>query len=209
MAFANFDPARVAKFGEADRERLLQDEGIIRNRAKVASAVRNAAAFLEVQAERGSFDDYVWEFVGGAPRRNGFRALSELPPETEQSKALSKDLKARGFNFVGPHDLLRLHAVARPREPTTRWTASATPRSERAAAGGRRRRSDGQAEGRRRRSPPSSCAGPRCTPACGLRIRGRRLRGGRVSAHPPHPELGALPPNPQQGSALHPEARGG
>ena len=102
VAFANFDPARVAKFGEADRERLLQDEGIIRNRAKVASAVRNAAAFLEVQAERGSFDDYVWEFVGGAPRRNGFRALSELPPETEQSKALSKDLKARGFNFVGP-----------------------------------------------------------------------------------------------------------
>ena len=101
-AFAGFDPKRVAAFTEADRERLLADPGIIRNRRKVESAVWNAQAFLEAQAEHGSFDAYVWGFVGGSPRRNGFRALSEIPPETEQSKALSKDLRTRGFNFVGP-----------------------------------------------------------------------------------------------------------
>ena len=101
-AFAGFDPARVAAFSPADQERLLQDAGIIRNRKKVESAVRNAAAFLAVQAEHGSCDAYVWGFVGGEPRRNGFRAMSELPAETELSQALSKDLRARGFNFVGP-----------------------------------------------------------------------------------------------------------
>ena len=101
-AFAGFDPVKVAAFGEADQAWLLQDEGIIRNRAKISSAVRNATAFLAIQEERGSFDEYVWAFVGGAPRRNAFRALSELAAETEESKALSKDLKGRGFNFVGP-----------------------------------------------------------------------------------------------------------
>ena len=101
-AFAGFDPKRVAAFSEADRARLLADPGIIRNRRKVESAVRNAQAFLEAQAEHGSFDAYVWGFVGGSPRRNGFRALSEIPAETEQSRALSEDLRTRGFNFVGP-----------------------------------------------------------------------------------------------------------
>ena len=101
-AFAGFDPVRVAAFTEDDQGRLLQDPGIIRNRKKVESAIRNANAFLEVQAEHGSFDAYVWSFVGGAPRRNAFNGLSELPPETEESAALSKDLRARGFNFVGP-----------------------------------------------------------------------------------------------------------
>ena len=101
-AFAGFDPDAVARFGEQDRERLLGDAGIIRNRAKIASAVRNAAAFLEVQAEHGSFDAYVWAFAGGAPRRNAFASLEELPAETEQSRALNRDLRARGFNFVGP-----------------------------------------------------------------------------------------------------------
>lgn len=101
-AFAGFDPAVVARFGDADRERLLADAGIIRNRAKVASAVRNAAAFLDVQAAHGSFDAYVWAFVGGSPRRNAFEVLSDLPAETEQSRLLSRDLRARGFNFVGP-----------------------------------------------------------------------------------------------------------
>ncbi len=101
-AFAGFDPAVVAAFGPADQERLLQDKGIIRNRKKVESAVRNAAAFLATQAEHGSFDAYVWGFVDGKPRRNAFQAMSELPAETEQSTALSKDLRARGFNFVGP-----------------------------------------------------------------------------------------------------------
>ena len=101
-AFAGFDPQAVARFGDQDRERLLQDAGIIRNRAKIASAVRNAAAFLEVQAEHGSFDAYVWTFVAGEPRRNAFGSLAELPAETEQSRALSRDLRSRGFNFVGP-----------------------------------------------------------------------------------------------------------
>ena len=101
-AFAGFDPEAVARFGEADRERLLQDAGIIRNRAKIASAVRNAAAFLELQAQHGSFDAYVWGFVGGAPGRNALESLAEVPAETEQSRALSRDLRARGFNFVGP-----------------------------------------------------------------------------------------------------------
>jgi DNA-3-methyladenine glycosylase I len=100
-AFAGFDPRAVAAFTAADQERLLQDAGIIRNRKKIESAIRNANAFLEVQAEHGSFDAYVWQFVGGEPRRSAFRALSELPAETEQSTALSKDLRARGFNFVG------------------------------------------------------------------------------------------------------------
>ncbi len=101
-AFDGFDFERVADYGDAAVARLLDDKGIIRNRQKVESAVRNAQAFLEAQAEHGSFDAYVWGFVGGSPRRNGFRALSEIPPETEQSKALSKDLRTRGFNFVGP-----------------------------------------------------------------------------------------------------------
>lgn len=101
-AFANFDPAVVARFGDADRERLLADAGIIRNRAKVASAVRNAAAFLDVQAQHGSFDAYVWAFVGGSSQRNVFESLSDLPAETEESRLLSRDLRARGFNFVGP-----------------------------------------------------------------------------------------------------------
>ncbi len=101
-AFAGFDPAAVARFGDADRERLIGDAGIIRNRAKIDSAVRNAAAFLQVQAQHGSFDAYVWAFTGGTPRRNAFASLAELPAETEQSRALSRDLRSRGFNFVGP-----------------------------------------------------------------------------------------------------------
>ena len=101
-AFAGFDPEAVARFGDEDRERLLGFAGIIRNRAKIDSAVRNAAAFLEVQSQHGSFDEYVWGFVGGEPRRNVFESLSEVPAETEQSRALSRDLRSRGFNFVGP-----------------------------------------------------------------------------------------------------------
>ena len=101
-AFAGFDPREVARFGDEDRERLLRYPGIIRNRAKIASAVRNAAAFLEVQAQHGSFDAYVWAFVGGSPRRNAFESLADIPAQTEESRALSRDLRSRGFNFVGP-----------------------------------------------------------------------------------------------------------
>lgn len=101
-AFAGFDPAAVARFTEADVERLLADPGIVRNRLKVASTVVNAARVLEVQAELGSFSAYLWDFVGGEPIVGRFRSLSELPAETPLSKALSNDLKRRGFRFVGP-----------------------------------------------------------------------------------------------------------
>jgi len=100
--FADFDPVTVARYEGSDVERLLEDPGIVRNRLKVESTVENAARVLEVQAERGSFATYLWDFVGGAPIVGRFRSLSELPAETPLSKALSKDLKRRGFRFVGP-----------------------------------------------------------------------------------------------------------
>jgi DNA-3-methyladenine glycosylase I len=102
QAFAGFDAAAVARFGPKDVERLLADPGIVRNRLKVESTVDNAARVLEVQEEHGSLDAYLWAFVGGEPIVNRWRTLSELPAETELSKAISKDLKRRGFRFVGP-----------------------------------------------------------------------------------------------------------
>ncbi len=101
-AFAGFDPARVAAFGPGDVERLLGDAGIVRNRRKVESAVANARAFLAVQREFGSFDNYVWRFVGGRPVRNAWRAMAEVPARTPESEAMSRDLRRRGFGFVGP-----------------------------------------------------------------------------------------------------------
>lgn len=100
-AFAGFDPAAVARFDDARVEALLADPGIIRNRLKVRSAVTNARAFLAIQEEFGGFDPYVWRFVDGRPIRNTWRTLKEVPARTEQSDALSKDLKRRGLNFVG------------------------------------------------------------------------------------------------------------
>jgi DNA-3-methyladenine glycosylase I len=101
-AFAGFDPEVVARFTSADVERLLADPGIVRNRLKVESTVANAARVLEVQEERGSFDAYVWHFVDGEPVVGHWRTLADLPAETELSRGLSKDLKRRGFRFVGP-----------------------------------------------------------------------------------------------------------
>ena len=100
-AFAGFDPARVARFTPARVERLLQNPGIVRNHLKIESTVRNAKAFLAVQREFGSFDAYVWKFVGGAPRVNQWRTLRQLPARTPESDALSRDLVSRGFKFVG------------------------------------------------------------------------------------------------------------
>jgi len=100
-AFAGFDPARVARFSPAKLERLLQNPGIVRNRLKVLSAVTNAKAFLAVQREFGSFDTYVWRFVGGAARVNGWGVFKQVPARTAESDALSRDLLARGFKFVG------------------------------------------------------------------------------------------------------------
>ena len=100
-AFAGFDVERVARFTAARRERLMRDEGIVRNRLKIESTVQNARAFKAVQREFGSFDRYVWQFVGGAPRVNNWRGMSDVPARTAESDALSKDLKKRGFKFVG------------------------------------------------------------------------------------------------------------
>ena len=100
-AFAQFDAAKVARFTPARVERLLLDPGIVRNRLKVAGAVRNAKAFLAVQKEFGSFDAYVWRFVGGKPIVNRRRSLGDVPATTPESDALSKDLRKRGFTFVG------------------------------------------------------------------------------------------------------------
>ena len=99
--FAGFDPARVARFDARRRARLLADPGIVRNRLKVESAVRNARAFLAVQDELGSFDAYVWRFVGGAPLQPRRRTIAEVPASSPESDALSKDLRKRGFRFVG------------------------------------------------------------------------------------------------------------
>jgi DNA-3-methyladenine glycosylase I len=100
-AFDSFDPARVARFDAARIDRLVADPGIVRHRGKIASAVGNARAFLAVQREFGSFDAWVWTFVGGAPRQNAWRTLSEVPAKTPQSDALAKALAQRGFKFVG------------------------------------------------------------------------------------------------------------
>lgn len=100
-AFANFDPQKVARFNDAKIEKLMFNEGIIRNRLKIKSAVGNAKAFLKVQKEFGSFDFYLWSFVNHKPIKNKWKTISEVPAKTELSDRLSKDLKKRGFNFVG------------------------------------------------------------------------------------------------------------
>lgn len=100
-AFAGFDPERVARFGGAKVQALLADKGIIRNRLKIEAAVRNARAFIEVRNEFGTFDAYIWRFTGGKSMQNARRRIEELPSSTPVSDAMSKDLKRRGFSFVG------------------------------------------------------------------------------------------------------------
>ena len=100
-AFDGFDVNKVARYTDKKIERLLKDEGIIRNRLKIASAVSNAKAFLKVQKEFGSFDKYIWSFVDGKPIVNKWKETSQIPARTEVSDAVSKDMKKRGFNFVG------------------------------------------------------------------------------------------------------------
>jgi DNA-3-methyladenine glycosylase I len=101
-AYQGFDPRVVAGFGEEQEARLLADAGIVRNRAKVRSSIVNAQAFMTVQQEFGSFDAYIWSFVDGEPIQNAWRSLDELPAATPLSETISKDLKRRGFTFVGP-----------------------------------------------------------------------------------------------------------
>jgi DNA-3-methyladenine glycosylase I len=101
QAFAEFDPIKVARFDQARREKLMLNEGIIRNRLKIEAAIINAKAFLAVQKEFGSFDAYIWSFVDGKPIVNHWRSMKEVPASTAISDAMSKDLKKRGFKFVG------------------------------------------------------------------------------------------------------------
>ncbi len=101
-AFDGFDPKKMARYDEPKLRRLLSDPGIVRNELKVRSAVQNAKAFLAVQKEFGSFDAYVWRFVGGRPKVNGRRTLRDIPAKTGESEAMSNDLIRRGFRFVGP-----------------------------------------------------------------------------------------------------------
>jgi DNA-3-methyladenine glycosylase I len=101
-AFRQFDPENVARFKTRDIERLLGDPGIIRNRLKVESAVANAKAMIEVQKEFGSFDRYIWGFTGGKTVKNKWKKLEQLPAESEESRAMSRDMKKRGFKFCGP-----------------------------------------------------------------------------------------------------------
>ena len=101
QAFAEFDPAKVARFNATKIEQMLQDPGLIRNRRKISAAVENARHFLAVQDEFGSFSTYIWRFVDGEPIVNEFRTLADLPATSRESDALSKDLKSRGFKFIG------------------------------------------------------------------------------------------------------------
>jgi DNA-3-methyladenine glycosylase I len=100
-AFDNFDAVRIAQYDDAKITALLQNAGIVRNRLKVNAAIKNARAFLAVRDEFGSFDSYIWRFVGGAPRQNAWREHKEVPAKTSESDAMSKDLTKRGFKFVG------------------------------------------------------------------------------------------------------------
>ena len=135
-AFSQFDPEKVARYSAARIDRLMTDPGIIRNRMKIAAAVKNARAFLAVQDEYGSFDAYCWQFVGGRPRQNRWKTPRQVPATTPQSDAFSKDLKRRGFSFVGSTviyaymqaigmvndhlvDCFRYRAAARPRPGST------------------------------------------------------------------------------------------
>ena len=101
-AFDGFEPARVARFSASRVQKLLGDEGIVRNRAKIEAAVTNARAFLATQREHGSVDVWIWRFVAGSPRQNAWTSPRRVPAETDAARALSRELKARGFKFVGP-----------------------------------------------------------------------------------------------------------
>ena len=101
IAFDQFDPEIVAKYGKRKQQSLLANAGIVRNRLKIEAAIQNAKAFLAVQEEHGSFDDYIWDFVGGKPKQNSWKSMKAVPARTSVSDAMSKDLKRRGFKFVG------------------------------------------------------------------------------------------------------------
>ena len=101
-AFDNFNVKKVAKYDKKKLSQLMKDAGIIRNRLKIEGSVKNAQGFIQIQKEFGSFDKYVWQFVGGKPKKNKWKSLKQIPAITKEAETLSKDLKSRGFTFVGP-----------------------------------------------------------------------------------------------------------
>ncbi len=101
-AFDNFNAAKIVEYSESKIQELLNNKGIVRNKLKVKAAIQNARGFLEIQKESGTFDTYIWQFVGGNPRKNSFEQLKDLPAKTTESEAMSKDLLKHGFKFVGP-----------------------------------------------------------------------------------------------------------
>ena len=109
-AFHGFDPAVVARYTEKDVQRLLRNEGIIRNRSKIEAAITNARMVLEIQEEFGSLDAYIWQFAGSKPRQHRYTSLARIPATTAESDTMSRDLKKRGFKFVGRDHLLCIHA---------------------------------------------------------------------------------------------------
>ena len=155
-AFAGFDPATVARFTAADVTRLVGDAGIVRHRQKIESVVSNARAFLRVQAEHGSFDRYVWSFVGGAPKVNAWRKHGQVPARTAESDALSKDLKRRGFSFVGSTICYAfMQAVGMVNDHLVRCVCYRAPRRRAARAGAAASRVRARRSPRRRTSRAS------------------------------------------------------
>ena len=149
-AFDRFDPKRIVRYSATRVRRLLNDPGIVRNRAKIEATIANARAFLAVQREYGTFDAYIWQFVGGRPLQNAWRRSGECPAETDASRAMSRDLIRRGFRFVGPticyafmqatgmvndhlRDCFRWREVRRPRTGALQAVAGLGPRQERRA----------------------------------------------------------------------------
>ena len=102
QAFADFNPVTITKFSTAEAENILKNPDVIRNRAKIQATINNAKRFIQIQNEFGSFDRFIWQFVNGKPKDHAFKSMSEMPPQTDESRAMSKELTKRGFKFVGP-----------------------------------------------------------------------------------------------------------
>ena len=140
-AFEGFDPKKIVRYSAARVRRLMNDAGIVRNRAKIEATIANARAFLEVQREHGSFDAYVWQFVGGRPTQNAWRRHGDCPAETDASRAMSRDLLRRGFRFVGPticYAFMQATGMVNDHlRSCFRWREVQRPRTKRATNGRR------------------------------------------------------------------------
>ena len=137
--YEGFEPSRVAQFGARDRARLLKDPGIVRNRLKVESSISNAKSFVALQEEFGSFDGWVWPYVGGAPKMNRRRTMKDVPASTAESDALSKALKARGFRFVGTtimYAFMQATGLVNDHLVACKWRETRNEKREKGSGGG-------------------------------------------------------------------------